>query len=274
MGLDPKKAIPAALISILLSFGTGAGLSQEPPEPPHEIQTDSQITIPEGTLIPIVLTEYLNTRSTQVNDRFYAETAYPVWIQQRQIIPRGSMIRGTVTEVVRPGKVKGKGRLALRIDDVRLPNGVDRPLYAVFQGIHGPGNEKMDRKSETVQGSGSGSTDVQSIINPASTGAIIGAISGNGTGAGIGAGAGAAVGLISILLSRGPDLVLFPGTRFDIALRQPLKFSFGETNFTERELNRSTREYEQPANGQRGGQHTNDQRRHSGIGVPWFIPVP
>jgi hypothetical protein len=264
-----KRVVLAALISFLLLLSAGSGLGQEPAAPTPQIQSDPRVTIPEGTVISIVLTEYLNTNSTQVNDRFYAETVYPVWIQQRQIIPRGSFIRGTVTEVVRPGKVKGKGKLALRIDDIRLPNGVDRPLFAVFQGIHGAGDETMERKSETVQGSGSGTTDVGTIVGPTSTGAIIGAVGGGGKGAGIGAGVGAAYGLVSVLFSRGPKLVLLPGTRFDLVLRQPLKFSYGETNFTEAELNRAPREYYQSGGGDRRNRRPNDQGRRTGIGIPW-----
>jgi hypothetical protein len=273
MRLSAKKTIPAALMSTLFLFGTGAGLSQAPPEEAKQTQTDSQITVPEGTLISISLTEYLNTKSSQVNDRFYAETVYPVWIQQRQVIPRGSMIRGTVTEVVRPGKVKGKGKLALRIDDILLPNGVNRPLVAVFEGLHGPGEEKLERKTESVEGGGNGGADVGTVANPAATGAIIGAVTGGGKGAGIGAGVGAAAGLATVLFSRGSDLVLYPGTRFDLTLRQPLQFSFGEINFTDSELNKTTRENTQPQERQRNTQPRYNQRGIGGIGWPLLAPM-
>jgi hypothetical protein len=270
MRIDSKITIPAALMSALFLIGAGAGLSQAPPEEARQTQTDSQITVPEGTLICISLNEYLNTKSSQVNDRFYAETVYPVWIQQRQVIPRGSMIRGTVTEVVRPGKVKGKGKLALRIDDILLPNGVNRPLVAVFQGLHGPGEEKLERKTESVEGGGSGGADVGTVANPAATGAIIGAVTGGGKGAGIGAGVGAAAGLATILFSRGSDLVLYPGTRFDLTLRQPLQFSLGEINFTESELNKTNRESTQPQERQRNTQPRYNQRGIGGIGgIGW-----
>jgi hypothetical protein len=269
MILEMKRTIPAALMLTLALLGAGTGLSQAPSAETKQTQTDSQITVPEGTSISISLTEYINTKSSRVNDRFYAETVYPVWIQQRQVIPRGSLIRGTVTEVVRPGKVKGKARLALRIDDIRLPNGVDRTLVAVFEELHGPGDEKLERKTESVEGAGSGGTDAGSVAGPTATGAIIGAASGGGKGAGIGAGVGAAVGLVTVLFSRGSDLVLYPGTRFDITLRQPLEFSYGEVNFTDGELNRSTREYTQPQDRQRTTQPRYNQRGLGGIGWPW-----
>jgi hypothetical protein len=138
-------------IFLLLAFTTSTvwtGISQESAQAPLM----EEVIIPEGTILPIVLTDYLNTRSSQVGDTFYADTTYPIWIQQRLIIPKGSNIRGTVTEVVRPGRIKGKGRLAVRFDDVLLPNGVKRDLSASFRGIHGPGDESFDRKSETGRG--------------------------------------------------------------------------------------------------------------------------
>jgi hypothetical protein len=277
MRLDAKITISTALISTLFLFGAGVGLSQAPPEEARQIPTNSQITVPEGTLISISLNEYLNTRNSQVSDRFYAETVYPIWIQQRQVIPRGSMIRGTVTEVARPGRVKGKAKLALRIDDILLPNGVNRPLVADFEGLHGPGTEKLDRKTESVEGSGSEGADVGAVAGPASTGAIIGAVSGGGKGAGIGAGVGAAVGLATVLFSRGNDLVLYPGTRFDLTLRQALQFSLGEINFTEFELNRTTRQYAPPQERQRNTQPRYNQRGIGGIGGigwPLFLSAP
>ena len=45
-------------------------------------QSDSELVIPAGTTLPIISSSYLNTRSTQVGDTFYADTAYPIWIQQ------------------------------------------------------------------------------------------------------------------------------------------------------------------------------------------------
>jgi len=227
---------------------------------------DPEIIVPPGTILSIYLTTYLNTRSTQVGDHFYADIAYPVWLQQRLIIPKGSTVRGTVTEVVRPGKVKGKGRLAVRVEDILLPNGVRRDLNASFRGIHGPGTEKIDRQTETVEAAPDKGRDAGQVIGLTATGAGIGAIAGEGSGAGIGAGAGAAVGLATVLLSRGQDLVLEPGTEFELELKQPLKFVNGELDFTNSELNSARTVAPRPRAGaarQPGGRHI------MGLPVPW-----
>jgi type IV secretion system protein VirB10 len=224
----------AALLSWVFSASPGwAGTPQESAleSPPEEM------IVPEGTVIPIVLTAYLNTRNSQVGDSVYADTTYAIWIQQRLVIPKGSTIRGTLTEVVRPGRIKGKGRLAIRFDDILLPNGVRRDFIATFRGIHGAGDESIDRKSETVTAGGSHGADAGIVVGTTSQGAIIGAIAGQGTGAAVGAGAGAAAGIATVLFTRGRDLVLSPGTQFDLELKKPMKFAYNELQFTNAELN-------------------------------------
>ena len=240
---------------LLLFFPPRPLTAQEPAlqTPTKDSQQGPEMIVPAGTTIPIVLTTYLNTKGAQVGDPFYADTVYPIWIQQKLVIPKGSTIKGVVTEVVRPGKIKGKGRLAVRFESVLLPNGVTRDLNAVFHGIHGPGAEKLDRKTETVEQAGSKGEDAGTIIGYGSQGAIIGAITDRGTGAGIGAGAGATVGLATVLLTRGRDLILEPGTQFDVELKQPLKFAYGELDFTNAQLSNAEHSFS-PRPGQRGGQ--------------------
>jgi type IV secretion system protein VirB10 len=237
----------------LIAFAAGTCLGQG--NAPDILQEG--ITVPEGTVIPIALSDYLNTRNSQAGDVFYAETVYPIWIQQTLIIPKGSNIRGTVNEVVRPGRIKGKGRLTVRFDDVLLPNGVRAALGAAFRGIHGPGGENLDRRSESVEGSGSTGEDVETVIGTTSSGAILGTVIGAakgsmGTGAAVGAGAGAIAGLAQVLFSRGRDLVINPGTRFDLELKQPLRFALNELEFTDSQLDRAERDMRRsPAAGAR-----------------------
>jgi hypothetical protein len=254
---------------ILLALGASylwAGALQQTTQ---ENSAETEYVVPEGTVIPIVLTAFLNTRSSQVGDTVYADTIYDVWIQQRRMIPKGSTIRGTVTEVVRPGRIKGKGRLAIRFDDVMLPNGVKRELVAGFRSIHSSEDEKINRKTETVTGSGSGGADAGTIVGTGSQGAIIGAIAGGGKGAGIGAGAGAAAGLATVLFSRGRDLVINPGTQFDLELKRPMKFAYYEIDFTDAELNSAQRVGVSPANVRRTRAPSRTIGSFPGIGFPF-----
>ena len=284
------------LASISLVFAVGlpnAGRGQEPalaPQFPPAAATTTQtpaplrepeIVLPAGTTIPIVLSTFLNSRSSQAGDTFYADTTYPIWIQQRLVVPRGSIVKGSVTHVERPGRVKGKGRIAIRFENVLLPNGVTRDLVAELQGLHGPGTEKIDRKTETVEMGGSQGQDTATIVGNAGEGAIIGAIAGRGTGAGIGAGAGALVGLGTVLLTRGHDLVLEPGTQFDLILRQPMRFPYGELEFSREDLSGSERTARarpsSPRDRDRGFGRGGTSRfpgTRRGYPIPWYTPSP
>jgi len=221
--MKKKIGLSVFLFSILAASGIWAEAIQEPG---RESQPE-EIIVPEGTVIPIVLTAYLNTNSTQIGDTVYAETAYPIWIQQRLVIPKGSSIRGTVTSVVRPGKIMGKGQLAIRFDDILLPNGVKHELIAAFRSIHSQGGEKINSKTETVSsGNKSNPGEIKTVISTAGEGAIIGSVVSKGKGAAIGGGAGAAGGIITMIMSRDRNLVLSPGTLFDLELKRPLKFAY------------------------------------------------
>ncbi len=259
--------LPAfALLVLFASAGWTAAPQDSQESMPEEI------TVPAGTVIPVILTAYLNTRSSQAGDVFYADTTYPIWVQQRLVIPKGSTVRGTVTEVLRPGKIKGKGRLAVRFDDILLPNGIRRDFIATFRGLHSAGDEDLDRKSETVTAGGSEGADVGTVVATTGQGAIIGALISRGSGAGIGAAAGAAGGIATVLFTRGRDLVLPPGTQFDLELKRPIKFAYNEVQFTNAELNRVQRAQPGPARAPSpGGRQTGPLAPRLG---PFGLPFP
>ena len=266
--MNIKTVLPAFL---LLALAASVISAREPQQPSQEMEREFEMVVPEGTVIPIVLTAYLNTKSSQAGDTVYADTVYPIWIQQRLVIPKGSMIRGTVTEVVRPGRIKGKGRLAVRFDDILLPNGVKHEFIATFRGIHGSGDESIDRKSETVSSGGSGGADAGTVVGTTSTGAIIGAIADRGSGAAIGAGAGAAAGLATVLFTRGKDLVLSPGTQFDLELKKPMKFAYNELEFTNVQLDSAQKEIRTRAVSPNPGNPSGNRRISP---FPGVIPIP
>jgi type IV secretion system protein VirB10 len=185
-----------------------------------------EITVPAGTKIPLALINSLNTKRSAEGDRVYLQTSFPVMIGGRIIIPRGSYVAGTVTEVKRPGKVKGKGEIYLRFDSLTLPNGVTRDFRAR---LGGSDTGDFDRQEGKIRGEGDKAGDARRVGETTAAGAGVGTVAGAaaghaGMGAGIGAAAGAAAGLASVLLSRGPDLILPKGTSFEMVLDRGLKY--------------------------------------------------
>src|SRR2546429_6036095 len=80
--------------------------------------------IEPGTRIPLSLINSVSTKHSAEGDRIYLETVYPILAGGRIVIPPGSFVNGTVTQVKRPGRVKGRGELFVRFDSLTLPNGV------------------------------------------------------------------------------------------------------------------------------------------------------
>jgi hypothetical protein len=79
-----------------------------------------------GTRIPLSMINSVSTKHSVPGERVYLETVFPVVINGRIVIPTGSYVMGTITNVQRPGRVKGRGEFYLRFDSLTLPNGVTR----------------------------------------------------------------------------------------------------------------------------------------------------
>lgn len=202
--------------------------------PPESAKAD--FTVDPGTRIPLNLINSVSTKNADVGTRVYLETAFPIVTGGRIVIPPGSYVAGTVTEVKRPGRVKGKGEIYLRFDSLTLPNGVTRDFRARISGLDGRSSEELDRKEGKVVSEGNKSGDARTVGETAVTGTWIGTIAGAaaghpGMGAGIGAAAGAAAGMVGVLLSRGPDAILAKGTTIEMVLDRPLFFEEAEVDF-------------------------------------------
>jgi len=194
-------------------------------------------TVQAGTHIPLGLINSVSTKHSAPGDRIYLETVFPIVINNHIVIPPGSYVMGTVTEVQKPGRIHGKAGLYVRFDSLTLPNGVTRDFRSRLGQIDARGDERLDRKEGKIQGDSNKGSDVRTVAETAAGGASIGAIAGSaaghvGMGAGIGGAAGAAAGLAGVLLTRGPDAVLAKGSTIEMILDRPLVFESTEVNFT------------------------------------------
>lgn len=203
---------------------------------PNNQETPAVFTVQTGTHIPLGLINSVSTKHSVAGDRIYLETVFPIVIDNHIVIPPGSYVIGTVTEVKRPGRVKGRGELYVRFDSITLPNGVTRDFRSRLGSIDARGDEHLDKKEGVIQGDSNKGGDAKVIGEGAATGAGLGAIIGStashaGLGAAAGSAAGAAAGLAGVLLTRGPDAVLAKGSTVEMVLDRPLTFAASEVNF-------------------------------------------
>jgi len=200
-------------------------------------QSSADYVVEPGSKVPLSLINSVSTKHSVEGDRVYLETVFPILVNGKIVIPPGSYVAGTVTQVKRPGRVKGRGELYVRFDSLTLPNGVTRDFRARVGSLDGRGTEELDRTEGKIRSEGNKGGDARTVAEAAGAGASIGAIAGGasgghyGMGAGIGAAAGATAGLVGVLFSRGPDAILAKGSTLEMILDRPLLFKASEIDF-------------------------------------------
>jgi type IV secretion system protein VirB10 len=205
----------------------------------------AEFTVETGAKVPLSLINSISTRHSAEGDRVYLETVFPVLSNGRIVIPVGSYVAGTVTQIKKPGRVKGRGELYVRFDSLTLPNGVTRDFHGRIGAMDGNTPNELDRAEGKVRSEGNKAGDARTVGEAAAAGASIGTIAGGaagsyGMGAGIGAGVGAAAGMIGVLASRGPDAVLARGSTLEMVLDRPIVFAESELNFGNYQAPRGT----------------------------------
>ena len=237
----------AVALTILLMAGM-AVTAQTSPEPDSEPAVSvgglksrerpegADITVPAGTRVPLILINSISSKHAREGDKVYLESVYPVVVDGRILVPTGTYVSGSVTSVKRTGRVKGRGELYLRFEQIILPNGTIRSLVGRVGALDGRSPEDFDREEGKITASGGKGGDAGDVAQTTAAGASIGTIAGAAgggvvTGLGIGAAAGAAAGLARVLMSRGPEAVLERGTQLDMMLDRDLYFTEEEVTF-------------------------------------------
>jgi type IV secretion system protein VirB10 len=209
---------------VLLSAQQEQSLKDRPAPSPGTYQVDT------GTRILLNMINSVSTKQALVGDRLYLETAFPIVSSGHIIIPQGSWVTGTITEVKKPGRAKGRGELQVRFDSLTLANGVTKTFKSDLGSLDARQSESLKREDSKIKGAGGKKEDVDTVIGTTvaggAVGTSIGAATGHlGGGSAIGLGAGAAAGLIGVLLTRGPDATLTKGSTVEMVLDRPLTFT-------------------------------------------------
>jgi type IV secretion system protein VirB10 len=235
------RAVSVILLSTLVLCGQEETKPSNAPPLSNAAKSASaeiaQFTVQPGTKVPLSMINSVSTKNASEGDRVYLESVFPILSNGRVVIPPGSYVAGTITEVKRPGRVKGRGEIYLRFDSLTLPNGVTRDFRARVGSLDGRASEELDKSEGKIKSEGNKSGDLKTIGEAAGAGAGIGGLAGvssghTGLGAGIGAAAGAAAGLIGVLATRGPEAVLAKGTTVEMVLDRTLTFDAAELDFT------------------------------------------
>ena len=172
------------------------------PEPP----ADREVTIPAGTTLRLDLRTALASDTSKVEDAVKATLRQAVSIDGDVVLPVGTELQGVVTNVERPGRVKGRAQISYRFNTLSTAS----ETYKVKTAAVGHQGEATKSEDATKIGVGAGA------------GAVIGGILGGGDGAAKGAAIGGAAGTGAVLATRGKELKLAPGTNIATTLTAPL----------------------------------------------------
>ncbi len=180
-----------------------AAASVNPP-PDRDYDRRSNGELPAGTDIVVRMVQSVDSNRDRLGQTFRASVDEPVFVNGRELIPRGADAVVKLVNDQQSGKFEGRTVLTLDLMQVQV-NG-----------------RMVDINSEDVSRSSSsrGSRTAKVVGGTAALGAIIGAIAGGGRGAAIGAGSGAAVGGGAEVLTKGQRVKIPSETRLTFTLQQ------------------------------------------------------
>jgi len=191
--------------------------------PPHLVRRTPVAApapvVPAGAIIPLEIKNTINSKTAYEGETVYCESIYPVTDGDRLVVPAHSFVKGSVTQIVRPGRIKGKAQLALRFESLTLPDGTTRPVNATVYSIAGT------RLAESKVGEES--TEPASGENAVAGGAEDAVIDATGLGgvSPLTAASQGVGGVMLMLVTRGKTIILRPGTTLEIQLTAPLNFA-------------------------------------------------
>ena len=148
------------------------------------------ITLPADTVIPVRITQTLDSASNQQGDTFTGTVATDIYIDDLVVIHQGTPVFGRVSAVQEAAHYKGNSLLTIELTGI---------------------NRKGERLAITtdpysVKGKGRGKNTAEKVGGGAAVGAILGGIFGGGSGAAIGAAAGGGLGAGANTVTRGQQV--------------------------------------------------------------------
>lgn len=180
----------------------------EPPAPPPPPAVEYvDLTVPSDAVLGLQIERTVSSELARVEDRVEARVTRDVRVTDRVAIPAGSTVRGSVTDVDRGGRVKGRSRLAIRFHTIVLADGTELAL-----------------KTDPVvrEGQSPGGESAAKVGGAAIGGAILGAILGGGKGAAIGGAVGAAGGTAAAMSNERNPATLSAGTTVTVRIQAPM----------------------------------------------------
>lgn len=175
----------------------------EPPPPAEFID----VTVPRDAVLGLQIERTVTSDNARTEDRVTARLTRDVRVGNRIAIPAGSLVTGSVVDVDRGGRVRGRPRLAIRFHTLTLGDGTEVTLRA----------DPVIREGRSASGE-----SAAKVGGAAIGGAILGAILGGQRGAAVGAGIGAAGGSAAAMTNTPDHARLSAGTTITLRMQEQI----------------------------------------------------
>lgn len=179
-------------------------------------------TLPVQTRLTLVLECPVDAKTSQPGDVFEAHVKDDLFIGTQLLLPKGSLVRGRVVEVKKPGLISRAAHIGLKLEQIDTPLGEVIPLDAALEFRKGVSNAKGQLDPGTSFGTRV-EGGLKTVTGMNSTGATRGALVAANI-ATLGAPAAATlIGGSAIALFRSGDNVsLSPGQELEVLLTNDL----------------------------------------------------
>ena len=207
--------------------------AQAPTAPPAQINSPSEMTVPQGSLIALKLITTIKSKSTRSGDPVRAVVAFPLAIDAHVAIPAGTYVEGVVDKINAHPSGGVAPSAQLRFNRLLFANGYSVPLVAINTQASAPMFNDPRRSDAELADARDGAPYLGEAFSPAQNPTppplpplpSMGPSTGTLAGIGIGAGVGILVLTLAIGHHRATatDYVLFDsGWQFQMALQEPL----------------------------------------------------
>jgi hypothetical protein len=99
-------------------------------------------TLPVQTRLKLVLEYPVDAKSSQPGDIFEAHVKDDLFLGRSLILPRGSLVRGRVSEITKPRLISRAAKIGLKLDQIVTPTGDIIPLDAALEFQKGVTNNR------------------------------------------------------------------------------------------------------------------------------------
>jgi hypothetical protein len=227
----PPAEIPASQIAVAPPPPPPQELPPPPPPPPPP-PAFRNITLTPDTIIPIRITQTLDSATTQQGDTFTGTIATDILVDNLVVIHQGTPVSGRVSAVQEAAHYKGSSLLTVELISINRRG----EILAITTDPY------------SVEGKGRGKNTAEKVGGGAAVGAILGGILGGGKGAAIGAAAGGGVGAGANTITRGEQVQIPSETliRFHLTNTLSLKVPIQNTESTSTNPDLQQRPTDQP----------------------------